>query len=160
MKKVFLSLASFLMLMTGCKVKQTTPAEEIIGKTDVTINDGRFTPEVMWAMGKMGEAVVSPDGTKIAYTVTYYNVDKNKGNAELYVMNSDGSNIQQITKSAKSEFNPVWLNDSQLAFARGTENGAQIFTISIDGKNEKHLENISSDAFLVHKIRRMIICHT
>ena len=31
MKKVFLSLASFLMLMTGCKVKQTTPAEEIIG---------------------------------------------------------------------------------------------------------------------------------
>ena len=143
MKKVFLSLASFLMLMTGCKVKQTTPAEEIIGKTDVTINDGRFTPEVMWSMGKMGEATVSPDGTKIAYTVTYYDVDKNKGNAELYVMNSDGSNIQQITKSAKSEFNPVWLDDSQLAFARATESGAQIFTIGIDGKNEKQISNIN-----------------
>ena len=143
MKKVFLSLASFLMLMTGCKVKQTTPAEEIIGKTDVTINDGRFTPEVMWSMGKMGEATVSPDGTKIAYTVTYYDVDKNKGNAELYVMNSDGSNIQQITKSAKSEFNPVWLDDSQLAFARATESGAQIFTIGVDGKNEKQISNIN-----------------
>ena len=143
MKKVFLSLASFLMLMTGCKVKQTTPAEEIIGKTDVTINDGRFTPEVMWSMGKMGEATVSPDGTKIAYTVTYYDVDKNKGNAELYVMNSDGSDIQQITKSAKSEFNPVWLDDSQLAFARATESGAQIFTIGVDGKNEKQISNIN-----------------
>ena len=131
------------MLMTGCKVKQTTPAEEIIGKTDVTINDGRFTPEVMWSMGKMGEATVSPDGTKIAYTVTYYDVDKNKGNAELYVMDSDGSNIQQITKSAKSEFNPVWLDDSQLAFARATESGAQIFTIGVDGKNEKQISNIN-----------------
>ncbi|MBQ8045234.1 MAG: PD40 domain-containing protein, partial [Bacteroidales bacterium] len=142
MKKVFLSLASFLMLMTGCKVKQTTPAEEIIGKTDVTINDGRFTPEVMWGMGKMGEATVSPDGSKIAYTVTYYDLDKNKGNAELYVMNADGTDCKQITQSAKSEFNPVWLTDSQLAFARGTDNGAQIFAIGIDGKNEKQLSKI------------------
>ena len=142
MKKVILSLASFLMLMTGCKVKQATTADDIIGKTDVNVTDGRFTPEVMWGMGKMGEAVVSPDGLKIAYTVTYYSVEKNKGNAELYVMDADGANVKQITTSAKSEFNPIWLNDGTIAFARGTENGAQIFTIAVDGKNEKQLSNI------------------
>ena len=142
MKKVLLSLATISLLVSGCKVNQSKSAEDIIGKQSVDVADGRFTPEVMWGMGKMGEAKVSPDGSRIAYTVTYYDVNKNKGNAELYVMNADGSNINQITTTAKSEFNPIWLNDNQIAFARGTENGPQIFTIDADGKNEKQLSNI------------------
>ena len=142
MKKVLLSLATISLLVSGCKVNQSKSAEDIIGKQSVDVADGRFTPEVMWGMGKMGEAKVSPDGSRIAYTVTYYDVNKNKGNAELYVMNADGSNINQITTTAKSEFNPIWLNDNQIAFARGTENGPQIFTIDSDGKNEKQLSNI------------------
>lgn len=142
MKKVLLSLATISLLVSGCKVNQSKSAEDIIGKQSVDVADGRFTPEVMWGMGKMGEAKVSPDGSRIAYTVTYYDVNKNKGNAELYVMNADGSNINQITTTAKSEFNPIWLNDNQIAFARGTENGPQIFSIDSDGKNEKQLSNI------------------
>ena len=142
MKKVLLSLATISLLVSGCKVNQSKSAEDIIGKQSVDVADGRFTPEVMWGMGKMGEAKVSPDGSRIAYTVTYYDVNKNKGNTELYVMNADGSNINQITTTAKSEFNPIWLNDNQIAFARGTENGPQIFSIDSDGKNEKQLSNI------------------
>ena len=53
MKKTFILLASALMLVVGCKKNQD--ADEIIGKPDVVVENGRFTPEIMWQLGKMGE---------------------------------------------------------------------------------------------------------
>ena len=120
------------MALAACSPSASVETDGISRTTEFSDSSRQFTPEVMWGMGKMGEATVSPDGSKIAYTVTYYDLDKNKGNAELYVMNADGTDCKQVTQSAKSEFNPVWLTDSQLAFARGTDNGAQIFAIGIE----------------------------
>ena len=105
MKKVLLSLATISLLVSGCKVNQSKSAEDIIGKQSVDVADGRFTPEVMWGMGKMGEAKVSPDGSRIAYTVTYYDVNKNKGNAELYVMNNNNSKKRVQPNLAKRQPN-------------------------------------------------------
>ena len=44
----------------------------------------------------------SPDGTKIAFQT-----DRD-GNSEIYVMNADGSELQNLTKSADNEFDPAW----------------------------------------------------
>ena len=66
MKKIFIAFAS-LLLICGCTKKQDTNCVNIIGKPDIQVQEGRFTPEVMWALGKMGEKTVSPDGKQIAY---------------------------------------------------------------------------------------------
>ena len=120
MKRTIILCAAALALMAGCKQKQD--ADEIIGKPEVTVENGRFTPEIMWQLGKMGEFAVSPDGSKMAYTVTYYDMEKNKGNAEIYLQETiKGSVPERLTTTAQSEFNPVWKDDNTLLFARGND---------------------------------------
>ena len=58
MKKSILLLTAAVLVLTGCKQKQD--AENIIGKPVVNVENGRFTPEVMWGLGKMGEYDRSP----------------------------------------------------------------------------------------------------
>lgn len=80
----------------------------------------RLTPEVLWSLGRLGEYVVSPDGKKVAYTVSYYSTSANKGNADIYLMDIDGKNQQRLTQTPQSENSLAWKADgATLAFLRG-----------------------------------------
>ena len=139
MKKNVILLAAAMLLMVGCKQKQE--AESIIGRPSVSVGDGHFTPELMWKLGKMGEFDVSPDGARIAFTTTYYDMEQNKGNAELYVMPANGeSGAIRLTNTSQNEFNPVWLNPYTLLFARGND----IISIDIESKTEKVMATIEN----------------
>ena len=71
-------MAAALTLATSCSdIKQESNAP-IIGRQEITVKDGRMTPEALWAMGRIGNMSVSPDGKKIAYTVAYYSVEQDK----------------------------------------------------------------------------------
>jgi dipeptidyl aminopeptidase/acylaminoacyl peptidase len=139
MKKVLILFAAALMLTTGCKKKQEF--DNVIGKPDVKVEDGRFTPEIMWKLGKMGEFAVSPDGSQLVYTNTYYSISQNKGNAELYLVNlKDEGKTVRLTNTPESEFNPVWLDDNTILFARGSS----IVSMKIDKQSEKVLATVES----------------
>ena len=126
-------LAATALVMAGCSQKvTTTSSDNVIGKPTVTVEDGRFTPELMWQLGQMGNATVSPDGSRVAYTVKYISMEQNKGNADIYVMNVDGSDVKRFTETETSEGNLVWQNDNTLMYIRGN----QILSKSLDGKNE------------------------
>ena len=140
MKKTFILLVAVLALMTGCKQQSPSPSE-VIGKPQVTVENGRFTPEVMWGLGKMGEFAISPDGTRMVYANTYYDMQQNKGNAEFYMMPTDGSaDAERLTTTAANEFNPVWLDDNTLLFARGND----IVRLDIQSRTEKVLATIAT----------------
>ena len=52
-----------------------------------------MTPELLWKLGRLGEAVPSPDGTQIAFTVRRYKLADDKGSSDLLIMNiADNSN--------------------------------------------------------------------
>ena len=74
-------------------------------KTDGKMEKKEFTPEFLNQLGRVGGPQVSPDGKKILYGVTYYDIATNKGNCDLYVMDIDGQNVRQITNTPKSESN-------------------------------------------------------
>lgn len=59
-------MAAALMLASSCtEVKQEGQGyEPIIGKQEITIKDGRLTPEALWAMGRIGSLSISPDGKR------------------------------------------------------------------------------------------------
>ncbi len=46
----------------------------------------RMSPELLWKLGRLGEAVISPDGTTAAYTVRRYELKENKGTSTLYLL--------------------------------------------------------------------------
>ncbi len=102
-----------------CSCMKQEAEKPLIGKQNPKIENRQFTPEVLWAMGRLGSVSVNPRTGKIAYTVSYYSVEQNKSNSELFLMNADGSDNQQITHTAKGEHNPEWLNNDKLAHLRG-----------------------------------------
>ena len=141
MKKVDLMAMTAAMMLTAapvCGAESVQADTPIIGKQEITIQDGRLTPEILWAMGRIGSSSVSPDGKRIAYTVSYYSVKENKGHTVIYVMNADGTGNTLLTTTAASESSPVWMKDgSTLAFL----SGGQIWKMNPDGTDRKQLSS-------------------
>ena len=149
MKKTNLFIMSAVLTLAACN-GGTQPAgetnEDIIGRTtELNISNKRMTPEALWAMGRIGGMAVSPDGTKVAYTVSYYSVPQNKSNTEVFVMNADGSDNQQITHTPKGESNVVWTKDGKLRFLSSESGSSQIWEMNADGSGRKQLTNYEGD---------------
>ena len=149
MKKTNLLIMSAVLTLAACN-GGTQPAgetnKEIIGRTtELNISNKRMTPEALWAMGRIGGMAVSQDGAKVAYTVSYYSVPQNKSNSEVFVMNADGSDNQQITHTPKGESNVVWTKDGKLRFLSSESGSSQIWEMDADGSNRKQLTNYDGD---------------
>ena len=126
----------------------TTKKEEskvYIGKSDIRIEDGKMTPEVLWSLGRIGGVAVSPDASRIAYQVSYYSVEENAGHTVIYVMNEDGSDVKLLTKTATSEHSPAWLDNDHIAFLSVKDGIQQIWQMNADGSHRKQLSNAGKD---------------
>ncbi len=70
----------------------------------------------------------SPDGTRIAFT------SNRDGNAELYVMNRDGSNVRRLTNHPSVDTTPTWSpGGNEIAFTSDRSGAPQIYLIPADG---------------------------
>jgi hypothetical protein len=84
--------AILFALLVSCQVSVQSDEElPLIKKNQLELNSDIMSPEVLWAFGRLSDVQVSPDGQKILYGVSYYHVEQNKSNRELFVMNADGS---------------------------------------------------------------------
>lgn len=128
--------------VTSCKKTsdESKGDNEIIGKHTVNIKDGLMTPEILWSFGRIGNVQVSPDETKILYSVSYYSIPQNKSNSELFVMNVDGSDKKQITKTAVKETAAKWMNDSKTIVFLSNEGGSmQVWGMKADGSSRHQI---------------------
>ena len=116
-----------------------------IGKSNIRIEDGRFTPEVLWSMGRIGGVALSPDATKIAYQVSYYSVEENASHTVIYVMDEEGENARLLTNTAKSEHSPIWIDNDHIAFLSVKDGVQQIFSMDAEGKHRKQLSFMEKD---------------
>ncbi|NMA74369.1 MAG: S9 family peptidase [Bacteroidales bacterium] len=130
------------VLLAACG---NTPKENhtnVIGKSNPTIENGILTPEALWAMGRVGSVAVSPDNSKILYSVSYYSVPEDKSNTELFIINADGSNNQQITKTPFAENSAVWIKEgSKIAYLSNESGSSQIWEMNPDGTDKKQLSD-------------------
>ena len=128
-------------------VKDASSTATYIGKPNVSIENGQMTPEVLWAFGRVGGMTVSPDGKRVAYTVTYYSIAENKSNSDIYVMDADGANKKQLTKTVEREGSLAWLPSGKaIAFLRG----GKLWNIDPDSGVETQVSDIKEpiDGFI------------
>jgi Tol biopolymer transport system component len=84
----------------------------------------------------------SPDGTKIAFTATV-NVPIPGGglnNADVYVINADGTGLKRLTYEQSQELSPTWSPDGQtIAFVSTRLGTRSLFVMNADGLNVRLL---------------------
>ena len=137
-------MAIALTTLAACDSNTKTDDEApLIGKQNPKIENGLLTPEVLWSFGRIGGVQVSPDESKILYTVSYYSVEQNKSNSEIMVMNADGTDRKQITASSNRESAAKWMNDSKtIAFLSNETGTSQLWTMKADGSRRTRLTDV------------------
>ncbi len=83
----------------------------------------------------------SPDGQHITF------VSMRDGNAEIYVMDADGSHVQRLTHNIYPDYNPIWSSDGSEITFLSVQNGgsSEIYAINRDGSSLRRLTRNYAD---------------
>jgi Tol biopolymer transport system component len=123
--------------------------------TIVFVSDRTYKPEIYLMSGNgknvrliptidgsKGTPVISPDGKRIVFTGGLVNSGVP---APLWIVNTDGTGLQQLTSAGGYDYEPTWSPDgSTIAFTSTRTYNAQIFVMNADGSGQT---NISNNAF-------------
>ena len=122
-------------------------AQTFIGRQTPPIENRNLTPELLWAMGRVGGASVAPDAKLITYNVSYYSVAENKSHTVIYVLNSDGTGEQLLTTAKTSELSPKFIaGGKKIAFmAADSEGTMQVWQMNPDGSERVQLSHEQED---------------
>ena len=103
---------------------------------------GKFTPEVMWKMSRIGAQTLSEDGSKLIYTQTQYNMAENRGITLLWLRDMVTGQERALTDYNSTNTAPQWLDNNTVAFMSNRSGSMQAWSMDIEGKNLTQLTNI------------------
>ena len=75
-----------------------------------------FTIEDLYKVKNVGSPVLSNKGDKIAFTLTEYDLPKGKTINNIYLMNTNGSSLINVSEKMTGASSPFWSSDDDLYF--------------------------------------------
>ncbi|MGW8317543.1 MAG: prolyl oligopeptidase family serine peptidase [Bacteroidales bacterium] len=143
MKKLIIPVLTGF-LMCSCQVSQTEEHKApLIGKSQLSLSSDIMTPEMLWSLGRLSDVQVSPAGDRILYGVTYYSIEQDRSNRELFLMNADGTGKVQLTSTPEGEFNAVWHPDGkQIVYLSSASGEVQAWVMQADGSGKKKISDL------------------
>ena len=105
--------------------------------------NGVLTAEKLWKMGRVSDVKVSPDGKDVLYGVSRYDLEKNSGDRDLFIMKANAESPVQLTDFKGSEYNGIWRPDGKKIGFIATKGGSpQIWEMNPDGTKKKQITDI------------------
>lgn len=132
-----------LLLSASCKEKTPVSQAEIQAQfnnqlTDAEKTGGVMTPEIMWKFARLGTFALSPDGTKVLYTVTDIDLGSEDRRTNILKIAIAGGDPVQLTSDGGSS--PQWFNEGKsIAFV----NKGNLCTMNADGSGLKIVTGLS-----------------
>jgi dipeptidyl aminopeptidase/acylaminoacyl peptidase len=97
-------------------------------------------PEDNWLLAHVGDPQISPDGTRVAYTVRTNDREKNERQTSVYVAPMDGGAPPRRFSYGTKDGSPRWSPDGRyLAFISGRNEKGQIYLAPLDGGEAREL---------------------
>jgi dipeptidyl aminopeptidase/acylaminoacyl peptidase len=86
-----------------------------------------FTVEDMVNMERVGAPVLAPDASRVVYTVRTTNLDKNRGNTQLWMLDLRAAKPvpQRLTQSEASSTDPEWSPEGDAIYFLSARSGSQ-----------------------------------
>jgi dipeptidyl aminopeptidase/acylaminoacyl peptidase len=106
-----------------------------------------WTPELEMKVKAIGAVRVSPDGKRVAYTVSsaVMTPDKSEYVSQIWLANSDGSGAVQLTYAEKSSENPQWSPDGRMiAFTSSRTGKSNLYVLRLVGGEAEQLTDVKS----------------
>ncbi len=95
--------------------------------------------DLEWA----GDPQISPDGSRVAFVRTGFDIMKDRERASLWVVNADGTGLRALTDGSRHASSPTWSPDgSRLAYVAHGEEGAEIRVRWLDTGQEAVLARL------------------
>lgn len=104
-----------------------------------------MTVEDLWSMQRVGGPALSPDGSLVAFTVSSFSMEENKGNPDLWLVPVDGTAPpRRLTTNDGPDGSARWSPDGRkLAFLSKRSDGpSQIYLLPIDGGEAERLTDL------------------
>ena len=132
-----LKTMAMAVLLVGCQNAKFEVMNFTNNLTPEEIAAGKFTPEVMWKMGRVGSQKISPDGNLVVFTVTYYDMAENKGTTGIYLMPT--TDTKPIVRLVESGSSPAWSSDGRYIYYM---EGGQVWKIRTNGHDKQQVTDI------------------
>ena len=110
-----------------------------------------FTAERMWALKRLGDPAITPDGKFAVVPMTTYDVAENKGSTDLWMVPVAGGAARQLTSDKASDTQASVSPDGKwVAFVskRGDDTENQLYVIAIDGGEARRVSQIPTGVSL------------
>ena len=112
-------------------------------------NPRLLTAEKMWALKRLGDPAITPDGRTAVVPVTTYDIAENKGSTDLWLVPVAGGAARQLTSDKASDTQATVSPDGRwIAFVskRGDDTESQIYVIAVDGGEARRVTNLPTGA--------------
>ncbi len=106
-----------------------------------------WTPEEMLKVKGVGDVQVSPDGRRVAFTVTEHHIsaDTSEPRTRIWLARADGSGAFPLTRGENSSNSPRWSPDGRwVAFLRHHSGRTNIWRIRADGGEAEPLTDLKA----------------
>ncbi len=105
-----------------------------------------FSVDDMLAMERISDPRVSPDGSRVAFTLRATDMAANKGRLDLWLAATDGAWIRRLTSHEAADQGARWSPDGRTLYFVSTRGGsAQVWKIGADGGEAEQVTRLALD---------------
>jgi dipeptidyl aminopeptidase/acylaminoacyl peptidase len=107
-----------------------------------------FTVEDMVSMERVGSPAVSPDATRVIYTVRTTDLAKNRGHTELWMVDLRAAKPvpQRLTSNAASSSDPEWSASGDAVYFLSSRSGSsQVWRLAVAGGEPTRVTDLAID---------------
>lgn len=93
-----------------------------------------FSVQDLVRLDRISSTQLSPDGKTLVFVLRKTDMDANRGRTDLWMVDTAGKHLKQLTRHTAADFNPLWSPDGSKIYFISTRSGSpQVWTISVKG---------------------------